>query len=378
VNTAGTSGQVLTSAGAGAPTWATPTTGTVTSVSGTGTVNGITLTGTVTSSGSLTLGGTLSGVSLTTQVSGTLPVANGGTNAGAFTAGSVVFAGASGTYTQNNAAFFWDNTNSRLGIGTTTTANKITASVSSAGAAAGIISLVNPNDTAGTAADLDFNCHSSGTLATGRIRGLIGGASDYPMSFWTYDSSLAERMRLTNAGNLLLGTTTTLFSGSVRLEIKAPASNHATIAIVETSGFVPYIAWNQATTCDNNFMAFGTEAAYTGRGSISYNRTAGLVSYNTTSDYRAKEVFGPIETSGATIDSLKVYTGKMLGATQSRPMLVAHEAQAVAPYAVTGEKDAVNEDGTPHYQQMDVSALVPLLIAEVQSLRARVAQLEGK
>ena len=54
----GTTGQVLTVAG-GVPSWATPTTGTVTSVAGTGTVNGLTLTGTVTSSGSLTLGGTL-------------------------------------------------------------------------------------------------------------------------------------------------------------------------------------------------------------------------------------------------------------------------------------------------------------------------------
>jgi hypothetical protein len=58
---AGTNGQVLTLA-AGVPSWATPTTGTVTSVSGTGSVNGITLTGTVTSSGSLTLGGTLGGI----------------------------------------------------------------------------------------------------------------------------------------------------------------------------------------------------------------------------------------------------------------------------------------------------------------------------
>jgi hypothetical protein len=93
--------------------------GTVTSVSGTGTVNGITLTGTVTSSGSLTLGGTLSNVSLTTQVTGTLPVANGGTGtATTFTAGSVVFAGASGVYSQDNANFFWDDTNNRLGLGT--------------------------------------------------------------------------------------------------------------------------------------------------------------------------------------------------------------------------------------------------------------------
>jgi hypothetical protein len=55
---AGTNGQVLTLA-SGVPSWATPTTGTVTSVSGGGTVSGISLSGTVTSSGSLTLGGTL-------------------------------------------------------------------------------------------------------------------------------------------------------------------------------------------------------------------------------------------------------------------------------------------------------------------------------
>lgn len=36
------------------------------------------------------------------------------------TPGSVVFAGASGLITQDNPNFFWDNTNNRLGIGTTT------------------------------------------------------------------------------------------------------------------------------------------------------------------------------------------------------------------------------------------------------------------
>ena len=57
----GSSGQVLKSTGSGVQ-WATPTSGTVTSVGGTGTVNGLTLSGTVTSSGNLTLGGTLSGI----------------------------------------------------------------------------------------------------------------------------------------------------------------------------------------------------------------------------------------------------------------------------------------------------------------------------
>jgi hypothetical protein len=55
---AGSNGQVLTLA-SGVPSWATPTTGTVTSVGGTGTVSGISLSGTVTSTGNLTLGGTL-------------------------------------------------------------------------------------------------------------------------------------------------------------------------------------------------------------------------------------------------------------------------------------------------------------------------------
>lgn len=137
-------------------------------------------------------------------------------------------------------------------------------------------------------------------------------------------------------------------------------------------------SWNSANSGDNQFINFGTEGTFTSRGSISYNRGAGLVAYNTTSDYRAKEVFGAVTDSGATIDLLKVYRGKMIGATVERPMLIAHEAQAVAPYAVTGEKDAVDENGAPKYQQMDVSALVPLLIAEVQLLRARVKALESK
>jgi hypothetical protein len=86
---AGTNGQVLTLA-SGIPSWATPTTGTVTSVSGAGTVNGLTLTGTVTTSGSLTLGGTLDLSS---------PPAIGGTTAAAIT-GTTITAntGFKGTY----------------------------------------------------------------------------------------------------------------------------------------------------------------------------------------------------------------------------------------------------------------------------------------
>ena len=187
-------------------------------------------------------------------------------------------------------------------------------------------------------------------------------------------SNAIDYMTLDASGNLLVGPT----SGSDKIVVEQSTAASASL-FINSSGTATaqcVSAWHKNTTGDNVFLQFFTEASATARGSISYNRTAGLVAYNTTSDYRAKDILGPVANSGATIDALKVYEGKMKGATQSRPMLVAHEAQEHAPYAVTGEKDAVNEDGTPKYQQMDVSSLVPLLLAEIQSLRARVAQLE--
>lgn len=105
----GTAGQVLrVNSGATAPEWYTVSgVGTVTSVDVSGGTTGLTFSGgPVTTSGTITMAGTLG-------------VGNGGTGTTtAFTAGSVVFAGASGVYSQNNANLFWDNTNAFLGIGT--------------------------------------------------------------------------------------------------------------------------------------------------------------------------------------------------------------------------------------------------------------------
>ena len=75
---AGSNGQVLTLA-SGIPSWATPTTGTVTSIATAGTVNGLTLTGgPITGTGTITLGGTLD-LSAPPTIGNTTP------NTGAFT-----------------------------------------------------------------------------------------------------------------------------------------------------------------------------------------------------------------------------------------------------------------------------------------------------
>jgi hypothetical protein len=249
----------------------------------------------------------------------------------------------------------------RLALGRTSATNY--------GAGATTLSI---DGTAGGWLDLYFNGSRKG-LITGTTSSLtLDTATGNTLNF---NVEAVERARITTGGDLLVGTT------GIGLNRRFIAVSSGDTGIFQTTGGAtsnPCEFWNTATSGDNRFVFFYTEGTATARGSIDYNRAGGLTRYNTTSDYRAKDILGPVANSGAIIDALKVYEGRMKGATQSRPMLVAHEAQEHAPYAVSGVKDEVNEDGTPKFQQIDVSSLVPLLIAELQSLRARVAQLEAK
>ena len=57
---------------------------------------------------------------------------------------------------------------------------------------------------------------------------------------------------------------------------------------------------------------------------------------------------------------------------------LAHEVQSVVPEAITGTKDAVDEEGNPEYQGIDQSKLVPLLVGAIQELRAEIELLKNK
>ena len=248
-----------------------------------------------------------------------------------------------------------------LGVGTTSPSTRLHV----AGGSTTEVRVVSSGDlTTGSVSIIRFGGSNSATS------GYLGyGGTTSTIDLWntlsgsiTFGTNNTERARITSGGDLLVGTTSS--SGLI-------TGKNTTF-----SQYTAYF-WNATTTGDAQFVGFGTENTVTSRGSIDYNRAGGLVRYNTTSDYRAKDILGPVANPGATIDALKVYEGLMKGATQPCPMLVAHETQEHAPYAVSGVKDEVNEDGTPKFQQMDVSSLVPLLIAEIQSLRARVAALEA-
>lgn len=118
---------------------------------------------------------------------------------------------------------------------------------------------------------------------------------------------------------------------------------------------------------------------YTGVGEVGGIYTqSGAVQYSSTSDYRRKENIVPLDNAVARVDQLNPVRFNFIGQTNTVDGFLAHEAQAVVPESVHGEKDAVDSEGNPVYQGIDQSKLVPLLVAAVQELSARVAELESK
>jgi hypothetical protein len=251
------------------------------------------------------------------------------------------------------------------------------------------------NTTTGSALTIDWG--SPGASSSFAIRGtntsagisgntfvaqIIGGAgSQNALEIYTagatplvFGTNATERARIDSSGNLLVGQTSQ--TSTEKFGVTNTGDNYVAYFKGGSAGQYSFGILNPATSGDNLFQVFLTDGgAGTVRGSITYNRAGGLTVYNTTSDYRAKDISGPVIDSGALIDSVPVYTGKMKWATQERPMFLAHETPE---YAHTGEKDAVDADGNPVYQQMDASALIPVMWAEIQSLRIRIAQLENK
>jgi hypothetical protein len=133
--------------------------------------------------------------------------------------------------------------------------------------------------------------------------------------------------------------------------------------------------WNRNGSDGNivNFYRSGTTV-----GTISVTTTA--TAYNTSSDYRLKNVDGPVVDSDTFIDALKPKVGTWKSNGSKFVGFLAHEFAEVSPSSVSGEKDAVDADGKPVYQSMQASnsEVMANIVAELQSLRKRLAALESK
>ncbi|NCG07683.1 MAG: hypothetical protein GWP37_12030 [Gammaproteobacteria bacterium] len=170
-----------------------------------------------------------------------------------------------------------------------------------------------------------------------------------------------------DAGLNAIGIGTTGQSG-VLLYVDAPGSTHAAVFRAESTGFAPVIVDNTSGSGTRFLVSF--RASNTEVGNIQFNGSAVL--YNTSSDQRLKDNIVDAPSASNDIDAIQVrsFDWKVDGSHQKYGM-VAQELQSVAPEAVSGDADSDDMMG------VDYSKLVPMLVKEIQSLRARVAQLES-
>jgi hypothetical protein len=202
-----------------------------------------------------------------------------------------------------------------------------------------------------------ISCQADGTA----------GSNDYPgrlVFSTTADgaSSPTERMRITNGGLIDIGGLYSVGADAIRFDVQG--SN-----------------FSRNTTSSATHIFFVNPNG--GVGSITTSGSA--TAYNTSSDYRLKENVVPLTGAIDRLNDLQVHRFSFIAdPDKTVDGFIAHEAQAVVPECVTGEKDAVDDEGNPIYQGIDQSKLVPLLTAalqealvEIESLKDRVTALEA-
>jgi hypothetical protein len=291
------------------PNGYTTNTGTVTSITvsaGTGLSGG----GTVTTSGTVTL-------NLSTPVT----VANGGTGATSFTAGYVLFGnGTSAINTSGN--LFWDNSNARLGIASTSPEAKLH---------------VLHNGSNGAAGRSDYGVIAYATSGQATLGAEFGGDGYANLNLGSVESGTRYFWHISKR----------VASDGRRLEFYFHnASGFASKGYLDTSG---------------NLLVIGNVTAY-----------------GSTSDARLKHNVKPIENALSTVIELKGVTFNWNKDTTTYTLtkldkdigFIAQQVQEVLP-------DLVRE-GEDGYLGIRDRAIIPLLVEAIKELNKKIETLEGE
>ena len=99
--------------------------------------------------------------------------------------------------------------------------------------------------------------------------------------------------------------------------------------------------------------------------------------FNTSSDYRLKEDLQEINGLEKTL-AIKVYNFKWKNEEDRSDGVLAHELAEILPYAVNGEKDAIDEKDNIIPQGVDYSKLVPVLVKAIQEMNQQNQDLKSR
>ena len=202
-------------------------------------------------------------------------------------------------------------------------------------------------------------------LGTGDFRMVASNAAWYKVV-----TSGIDRFAISSLGDVYINTTFNAFPGNEN-----------------TNQGAAFAATDALWLSQNNKAAL--QVNRNGDGNVIFFRRAGVgltgngiavsgtqVNYVTSSDYRLKQSLGLV--SDAIDRVLRVPVRRYTrdgGGELIHDGFFAHELQQVAPYAVTGERDAVDKAGQPIYQGIDLGKAVPLLWAAVQELAKKLDSL---
>ena len=314
-----------------------------------------TTSGLETDSANLTFDGTtLTAAGLAGPLNGTVGATTPSTASFTSLAYSTTLTGGTGIVNLGSGQFYKD-ASGNVGIGSTSPTNKLQVLTNGTsyqiratgdGSGAGYVAYSNSEA---------FACGVGGTTGGGFGVGLgfVGTLTNQPLLIVTNGT---EKARIDSSGNVSIGTTSnTDPTRGIAININSGSSYQDIGHVTGTASGTRYMGYFYNGSLTGNITQNGTTA----------------VAYNTSSDYRLKENITPMTGALAKVAALKPCTYTWKSAPEEvGEGFIAHELAEVCPHAVTGTKDAVDEDGNPKYQGIDTSFLVATLTAAIQELKA--------